>query len=206
MFLFCTTGWAALLDQSQTLSNGGVAFWPDSPIVQTFTPNMTGWLETLTIPLGSSGEAATTGIIEPIHIAIAEWDGARPQTILGQVDSTLRVNIDLPPAWMDFDFLSQDVWLCSETMYALVLLSEVPQTSEPYRNVGVGVQWDGDLYDRGGLWKLSDDQWIPWPYGTEGIADATFETWMRPVPIPATIFLLGSGLIGLAGFRRKFKK
>lgn len=27
-----------------------------------------------------------------------------------------------------------------------------------------------------------------------------------PVPIPTAIFLLGSGLVGLAGFRRKFKK
>jgi hypothetical protein len=27
-----------------------------------------------------------------------------------------------------------------------------------------------------------------------------------PVPIPSTIFLLGSGLVGLAGLRRKFRK
>lgn len=38
------------------------------------------------------------------------------------------------------------------------------------------------------------------------IPDLQPGTWGQPVPGPATIFLLGSGLIGFAGLKRKFKK
>ncbi|MBW1800018.1 MAG: PEP-CTERM sorting domain-containing protein, partial [Deltaproteobacteria bacterium] len=38
-----------------------------------------------------------------------------------------------------------------------------------------------------------------WVYGEAGVEVA-------PVPDPGTMLLLGSGLIGLAGFRRKFRK
>ena len=205
IFLFCTTGWAALLDQSQTLSNGGVAFWSDKATIQTFTPSMTGWLETLSLPLGASGSAGATGFIEPIHIAITEWDGSSPQTLIGQIDTTLTVNG--AEGWMNFDFLSQDVLLSAETMYAILLTNDLlySSPSDPYRNTGIDVQWDSNPYDRGGLWNFHEGQWISWPYGDPN-TDAAFETWMKPVPVPATILLFGSGLAGLAGLRRKFRK
>ncbi len=42
--------------------------------------------------------------------------------------------------------------------------------------------------------------------GWADISDLTFSGQKDAVPVPAAFWLLGSGLIGMAGFRRKFKK
>jgi hypothetical protein len=69
---------------------------------------------------------------------------------------------------------------------------------EPNDNGGPGreqhlAMWDTDN------WQWNDQAWLPNITGY--IAEST-----APVPEPTTMLLLSSGLIGLAGFRRKFKR
>ena len=43
-------------------------------------------------------------------------------------------------------------------------------------------------------------------YGTPDVSGHVFEIQGDPVPVPGAVWLLGSGIIGLAGFKRKFSK
>jgi hypothetical protein len=56
---------------------------------------------------------------------------------------------------------------------------------------------DVDIYDRGPGWLGSGIDWML--YGNLNDVEIRID----PVPEPATMLLLGSGLIGLAGYRRK---
>ncbi len=90
------------------------------------------------------------------------------------------------------------------------LLSVIDDTVEP----DVNGYWHWvSANDSGPTWWRREDSQpvgqestVNWVEGSIFQGDRAFNMTIEPVPEPTTMLLLGSGLIGLAGFRKKFKK
>ena len=86
--------------------------------------------------------------------------------------------------------------------------------------------WHGYIYENGSfetidfpgpggvsyqtrIFSITDDGWLVGDYYDDGVFHAFLATPMdlaEPVPVPATLLLCGSGLLGLAGWRRRRPK
>lgn len=166
---------ASEIDQQQLLKNGGIAFWSNLVLAQTFTPADSGKLEQLYLPLGLSLSylAVSSGITsEIVHVDICEWLTNRPGPVIGSADFEVYKGFSGMVEMYD-----QQIFLEAGRQYAILLSNDLAYGNvNPYRNTGVDCFWD-NVYPNGSIWKgyymNNNFTWLE-----NNMADIVFATYM----------------------------
>jgi hypothetical protein len=113
---------------------------------------------------------------------------------------------ELPPVGYDFYNQTLTIRLAESGMPVVFQTSPIPTNVSSYA-VAAGVLNENEeyLFD---LMLTHNDVYsqTPWRTDLESVSETFLPYSTSSVPIPPTMWLLGSGLLGLLGFRRKFKK
>ena len=199
LFNLHTAHAALVLDQQPnpaTTTQGLVA--QDGGIYhQTVTVGLTGNLDSVDLYMSSISSLPTSF---DVFIGIESASGGIPTgTNLATVSDNFG-GTSFSPTFISFDFSSFNLFFNTGDEFAISVQSFQTGTG------GVQNQYvwhrdldSADLYTDGSAFYNS---------GYLGTTDFIFKTFVEtnPVPIPGAIWLLGSGLIGLVGFRKNLLK
>lgn len=199
-----------VIDQSFLIADIGItssgAIFTTSATAQTFTVGASGILSLIDLELRRS-----EGLVgDDLSFALRNTSSGIPNAI--DAESLFTTTISLasipttafpdPVAVTTIDLSSANIQVNVGDVLAISLIGGGPSGGPPW------VLWDEDKTN-GGLYSggeaffrgAAETPWVPFP----NPGDKGFRTWVTPVPIPATVWLFGSGLIGLIGVARRKK-
>jgi hypothetical protein len=154
----------------------------------TSGPGILGSWEALGTGVFDLEEGETSGVIDFFKI----W------TPLALASGTVEAKIELMSPNPSGDVSNQGVFnIIAFLIFSNASVTWDPPTPTPYSYNGYsGGQLTLDLLNIPGEWQ----------FGTCYTISGTITNNVSATPIPSALLLLGTGLVGLAGFRRKFRQ
>ena len=151
--------------------------------------------ETMTLSGGYTGHLVTITSAEENQWLTSTFgnDLVNPFCWIGAYQTNPMLPIDQGWAWVTGESWAFNNWASNEPND---YWEDFPKYTGQYETV---VHFWGEINSNGMTWADT----LPIFGGMSSVIE--YEQ-SAPVPEPATMFLLGSGLIGLIGFRKKFKK
>jgi hypothetical protein len=146
---------------------------------------------------GIGGTENATGTIlnaSPGFFNITDWEKLSRQNIGGALEEEVDIDLVVTSVGNSGTYsFSSGVWSTYDNIMIVLKDGGVPDNT--------GLKWFAYLLDEG----VSSGDWS-YPGEKHDLSNLTVFGGGTPVPLPATLFLFGSGLVGLSGLRWKFKK